>query len=259
MTRRPPDRRSTPRARPTAARSTRPTSVSGSPCASSSTGTRDRARRTGSGGCSPCEDDGWIVVDREGHPPCRRPDDDRRIPARPRPPAPRTAEPTGVQRVRTDRAGCRPRAPARPCRPPPAGRAPPRRRTHRVDRTGRWARPRGEPRAGRRTRAPRGDRDRRAPLGPWVWSRTATFTFRGIWLRQTERWFLTRTDGLDADDVPLDDLATARRALVGARRADRARPRPRTPSVLAPRALPEHLARCSSRAASRARPVDVGA
>ncbi len=46
------------------------------------------------------------------------------------------------------------------------------------------------------------------PLGPWVWSRSVTFTFRGIWLHQTERWFLARVAGLDADAVPLDDLAT---------------------------------------------------
>jgi len=47
-----------------------------------------------------------------------------------------------------------------------------------------------------------------APLGPWVWSRSVTFTFRGIWLHQTERWFLARVAGLDAEAVPLDDLAT---------------------------------------------------
>ena len=47
-----------------------------------------------------------------------------------------------------------------------------------------------------------------APIGPWVWSRSVTFTFRGIWLHQTERWFLARVTGLDADAVPIDDLGT---------------------------------------------------
>lgn len=39
----------------------------------------------------------------------------------------------------------------------------------------------------------------------WVWSRTATFGFRGIWLRQHERWFLARLE-LDPATAPLDDV-----------------------------------------------------
>jgi 8-oxo-dGTP pyrophosphatase MutT (NUDIX family) len=44
--------------------------------------------------------------------------------------------------------------------------------------------------------------------GPWVWSRRVVFPFRGVWLDQSERWFLARVAGLDADGAPLDDPAT---------------------------------------------------
>ncbi len=89
------------------------------------------------------------------------------------------------------------------------------------------------------------------PLGPWVWSRSVTFTFRGIWLHQTERWFLVRVPGLDADAVPLDDLAT-----------DGARwwsvPELRTADAdLAPKALPEHLERLLT-VGPPEEPIDVG-
>jgi 8-oxo-dGTP pyrophosphatase MutT (NUDIX family) len=93
------------------------------------------------------------------------------------------------------------------------------------------------------------------PLGPWVWSRSATFTFRGIWLHQTERWFVARTPGLDADAVPLDDLATR-----GARwwsvpdLRDLARG---NSEELAPRALPEHLERLLNEGPPT-QPIDVG-
>ena len=96
-----------------------------------------------------------------------------------------------------------------------------------------------------------------AELGPWVWSRTATFTFRGIWLRQSERWFVVRTTGLDADAVPLDDLATggarwwSHAELVGlAQRAT-------DDEVLAPRSLPAVLAQLLE-AGPPDEPVDVG-
>jgi 8-oxo-dGTP pyrophosphatase MutT (NUDIX family) len=46
------------------------------------------------------------------------------------------------------------------------------------------------------------------PLGPWVFTRRELFTFRGVWLDQSERWFLARVDALDVDAVPLDDPAT---------------------------------------------------
>ena len=42
-------------------------------------------------------------------------------------------------------------------------------------------------------------------VGPWIWSRRATFTFRGVWIDQAERWFLARTDRWDPAEAPLDD------------------------------------------------------
>jgi 8-oxo-dGTP pyrophosphatase MutT (NUDIX family) len=44
--------------------------------------------------------------------------------------------------------------------------------------------------------------------GPWVWSRREVFPFRGVWLDQSERWFVARVAALDVDQVPLDDPAT---------------------------------------------------
>jgi 8-oxo-dGTP pyrophosphatase MutT (NUDIX family) len=44
------------------------------------------------------------------------------------------------------------------------------------------------------------------PLGPWVWTRAATFSFHGAWIHQRERWFLAHGE-LDPTDAPLDDAA----------------------------------------------------
>jgi 8-oxo-dGTP pyrophosphatase MutT (NUDIX family) len=88
-------------------------------------------------------------------------------------------------------------------------------------------------------------------LGPWVWSRTATFTFRGIWLRQTERWFLVRTAPLDTGTIPLADLATS-----GARWWT-LEELAKTDEVLAPRSLPTALA-ALVRSGPPAGPIDVG-
>jgi len=89
------------------------------------------------------------------------------------------------------------------------------------------------------------------PLGPWVWSRSATFTFRGIWLHQTERWFLARVPGLDADAIPLHDLATrgARWWSVEELAA--------TTELLAPVSLAVHLDRLLTEG-TPVEPVDVG-
>jgi 8-oxo-dGTP pyrophosphatase MutT (NUDIX family) len=90
------------------------------------------------------------------------------------------------------------------------------------------------------------------PLGPWVWSRSAVFAFRGIWLRQHERWFSARSAPLDAATLPLADLATE-----GARwwaLEELAV----TDEVLAPRALADHLATLL-RDGPPDEPVDVGA
>lgn len=91
-----------------------------------------------------------------------------------------------------------------------------------------------------------------APLGPWVWSRSATFRFRGIWIEQHERWFLVRTATLDADAMPLDDLATT-----GARWWSLEELRT-TDAVVAPRALAVHLAALLADGPPEG-PVDVGA
>lgn len=90
--------------------------------------------------------------------------------------------------------------------------------------------------------------------GPWVWSRTATFAFRGIWLRQAERWFLVRIAGLDATAIPLDDLATA-----GARwwTLDELHDVDGS-DVLAPAGLADHLA-ALLRDGPPDTPIDVGA
>ncbi len=89
-------------------------------------------------------------------------------------------------------------------------------------------------------------------LGPWVWSRSATFTFRGIWLHQSERWFLARTETLDVTRIPLDDLATegARWWTIDELAAGDV--------TVAPRALAHHLGQLLTNGIPH-RPVDVGA
>jgi ADP-ribose pyrophosphatase YjhB (NUDIX family) len=44
--------------------------------------------------------------------------------------------------------------------------------------------------------------------GAWIWSRREVFTFRGVWLDQSERWFLARAPAIDAAAAPLDDPGT---------------------------------------------------
>jgi 8-oxo-dGTP pyrophosphatase MutT (NUDIX family) len=93
------------------------------------------------------------------------------------------------------------------------------------------------------------------PLGACIWTRTARFAFRGIWLEQSERWFLVRVAGLDTPDVealPLADLATesARWWSLDELRT--------TDEVLAPRAFAQHLGELL-RDGPPQDPVDVGA
>ncbi len=95
------------------------------------------------------------------------------------------------------------------------------------------------------------------PLGPWVWERTATFTFRGVWIAQHERWSLVRLApgaAPDAAALPIADPGTdgGRWWTLEALRA--AAP----PDVLAPAALPDALA-VLLRDGPPAAPVDVGA
>lgn len=87
--------------------------------------------------------------------------------------------------------------------------------------------------------------------GPWVWSRRVTFVFRGCWLDQEERWFLTRTDTADAGAAPLDDPGAV---------TARWWPLPElhdTDAEVAPRALADHLATLLRDGAPDT-PVDVG-
>ena len=86
--------------------------------------------------------------------------------------------------------------------------------------------------------------------GPCVWVRTVTFAFRGVWLRQHERWHLARAE-LDARDAPLVDAGTdeARWWSLEELRT--------TEEVLAPRRLPERLAQLLVEGPP-ATPVDVG-
>jgi 8-oxo-dGTP pyrophosphatase MutT (NUDIX family) len=89
-----------------------------------------------------------------------------------------------------------------------------------------------------------------ADPGPWVWSRTVTFPFRGVWLRQRERWYLVRAD-VDVARAPLVDAGT-----------DEARwwtlpELASTDEVLAPRRLAEHLTTLLEQGPPD-EPVDVG-
>lgn len=43
-------------------------------------------------------------------------------------------------------------------------------------------------------------------LGPWVWRRTAEFSFQGVRYRQQERIFLTRADPFEFDHSGLEEL-----------------------------------------------------
>lgn len=93
--------------------------------------------------------------------------------------------------------------------------------------------------------------------GPWVWERTAVFTFRGVTIAQHERWFLVRLgpdEAPDAAALPIADPGTDGGRWWGLDdlRAVTA------PDVLAPAALPEALARLLRDGPPDA-PVDVGA
>jgi 8-oxo-dGTP pyrophosphatase MutT (NUDIX family) len=94
------------------------------------------------------------------------------------------------------------------------------------------------------------------PLGPWVWERTASFAFRGVWIAQHERWFLVRLGpggAPDADALPIADPGTAGGRWWSITDLGTAA----APDVLAPAALPEALA-ALLRDGPPAAPVDVG-
>jgi 8-oxo-dGTP pyrophosphatase MutT (NUDIX family) len=88
-------------------------------------------------------------------------------------------------------------------------------------------------------------------LGPCVFTRRVTFSFRGVWLDQDERWYLARIDHLDVSTAPLDDPGAEVARWFSA--ADLAA----TDDQLAPASLAEHL-EALRRDGPPARPVDVG-
>lgn len=90
-----------------------------------------------------------------------------------------------------------------------------------------------------------------AELGPWIWSRRVTFTFRGCTIDQAERWFLARVESADAEDAPLDDPGAV------SARWWHATELATTDAQLAPEALPHHLERLLAQGPP-AEPVDVG-
>jgi 8-oxo-dGTP diphosphatase len=86
--------------------------------------------------------------------------------------------------------------------------------------------------------------------GPWIWTRSATFEFRGVWLRQHERWHLVRAE-LDAERAPLPDVGIDEaRWWTLAELED-------TEEHLAPRRLPETLATLLAEGPP-SEPIDVG-
>lgn len=89
------------------------------------------------------------------------------------------------------------------------------------------------------------------PVGPWVWSRRVTFTFAGVWLDQTERWFLVPGVTLDPATAPLDDVG-----LDGLRWWTPAQ-LAATDETLAPGSLAHHLD-VLRRHGPPAHPIDVG-
>ena len=47
---------------------------------------------------------------------------------------------------------------------------------------------------------------RNAVIGPWVWERTAEFSFRGVRYRQHERYFLAGAERFEFDHSGLEDV-----------------------------------------------------
>lgn len=90
-----------------------------------------------------------------------------------------------------------------------------------------------------------------AELGPWIWRRRVTFSFRGLWIDQDERWFLARTPGFDPAAAPLDDHGAAAARWWGV--ADLQR----TDVEVAPARLAQHLDTLL-REGPPPEPIDVG-
>ena len=88
-------------------------------------------------------------------------------------------------------------------------------------------------------------------LGPFIWRRRVTFTFRGLWIDQDERWFLARTPTFDPATAPLDDHGTTDARWWGVDELQRA------DVEVAPARLAEHLDTLL-REGPPTEPVDVG-
>jgi 8-oxo-dGTP pyrophosphatase MutT (NUDIX family) len=86
--------------------------------------------------------------------------------------------------------------------------------------------------------------------GPCIWTRSATFSFRGVWLRQHERWHLVRAE-LDAAQAPLVDVGIDEARWWTLQELDS------TQEHLAPRRLPEVLASLLTDGPP-SEPLDVG-
>lgn len=87
--------------------------------------------------------------------------------------------------------------------------------------------------------------------GPCIWTRSVTFSFRGVWLRQHERWHLVRSE-LDAERAPLVDVVIDEARWWALRELED------TEEHLAPRRLPELLATLLTEGPP-SEPLDVGA
>jgi 8-oxo-dGTP pyrophosphatase MutT (NUDIX family) len=90
-----------------------------------------------------------------------------------------------------------------------------------------------------------------ADVGRWIWRRRVAFTYAGVHLVQSERWFLARVTTYDEAAAPLDDpgLLSARWWTLDELRT--------TSEVLAPAAIAHHLGHLL-RAGPPEEPVDVG-
>ncbi len=88
-------------------------------------------------------------------------------------------------------------------------------------------------------------------LGPFIWRRRVTFSFRGLWIDQEERWFLARTSAFDPVTAPLDDHGATDARWWGVDDLQR------SDAEVAPARLAEHLDTLL-REGPPSEPVDVG-
>lgn len=88
-------------------------------------------------------------------------------------------------------------------------------------------------------------------IGPWIWWRRVTFSFRGLWIDQDERWYLVRTTAFDPARAPLTDPGVTEARWWSSDEL-------RTPDIeVAPAALADHLD-VLRRDGPPPEPIDVG-